>query len=227
MAGKGSRFIEAGYTKPKPLIDVMGKSMIERVLECVPDDNRVFLILKEHLTEELRRILRGKIIEVDKLTEGAVCTVLLAEHLITDEELIILNCDQILNFDYDKFINYARTLDGCIMTFQSTEPSHSYSRVVDGRVVEVAEKKVISDKATAGLYYFRKGSDFVKAAHEMIKKNIRVNNEFYICPVYQELIDKGKNIGVWELNDENCSMLGTPEELQEYINSLAYLISLN
>ena len=162
MAGRGKRFIKAGYKMPKPLIDVCGKPMIERVLECLPYSNYVFIALKEQLDKGLRKSLKGQIVEINKVTEGAACTVLLAEHLITDYELIIINCDQILNFNFDEFIKYARKFDGCIITFKSTDPSHSYSRVVKGKVVEVAEKKVISNNKKIGLDYMIHASSLLR-----------------------------------------------------------------
>jgi len=214
MAGQGKRFIEAGYTLPKPLIDVCGKPMIRWAINSLPAKaNYIFIVLKEQI-EQLKPYLKGKILAIDKVTEGAACTVLLVERFITNDELIISNCDQYLNFGWNKFITYARKYDGCLITFNSTNPHHSYARVVENRVVQVAEKIVISDHASVGLYYFKHGKDFVWAAKEMIKKNIRTNNEFYICPVYQQLIERGDNIGVWEIDVKNKHMLGTPEELK-------------
>ena len=181
MAGRGKRFAEAGYTLPKPLIDICGRSMIQwAVSSFTPDASYIFLVLKEQ-AKALKKLLMGKIIEVDKITEGAACTVLLAEDLIdNNEELLLSTCDIFLQFAWDDFINSARKYDGCLITFNSTNPHHSYAKVVKDRVVQVAEKIVISDHGSAGVYYFKHGKDFVWAAKEMIRKNIRTNNEFYI-----------------------------------------------
>ena len=220
MAGRGQRFKDAGYKEPKPLIDVCGQPMIQRVLSSLDSKaNYIFIVLKENI-DQLKPYLKGKIIEVSETTEGAACTALLAEKLITDDELIIANGDQYLNFDWNEFISNARKYDGCIMTFNSTNPHHSYAKAINGRVVEVAEKVVISDRASVGIYYFKHGKEFIWAAKEMISKNIRTNNEFYICPVYQQLIERGDNIGIWEIDVKDKHMLGTPGELNIFIDKV-------
>ena len=185
MAGAGSRFQEEGYKLPKPLIDVCGKPMIERVINSLNsknlDINFIFLALKEHLDMGLADYIDGKgdVVVVDKLTEGAACTVLLAEHLIDNEDsLVIANCDQYLQWDFADYIKFSKSFDGCLVTFNSTNPHHSYVRCRKGIVTDVAEKIVISDKASAGIYYFKRGSDYIKSSHRMIEKNIRTNNEF-------------------------------------------------
>jgi NDP-sugar pyrophosphorylase family protein len=220
MAGKGQRFIDAGYEKPKPLVDVCGIPMIELVLKSVDFDGKyIFITLMEHMGKGLKQVLERTehdaiYYAIKNLTEGAVCTVLLTKREIdNDDELLIANCDQYLDFDPDNFLTEARKADGCIMTFNSTNPHHSYAKVKDGKVIETAEKKVISDHASAGLYYFKHGLDFVKAAEEMIKKNIRTNNEFYIAPVFNELIRDGKIITHYEIDVKDKHMLGTPDEL--------------
>jgi dTDP-glucose pyrophosphorylase len=219
MAGKGLSFKKAGYKMPKPLIKIKGKPMIEWALSSFPKNNLVFIVLKEQ-SKQLKPHLKGQVIEVDTVTQGAACTVLLAEKLITNEELIVANCDQYLKFNWSKFITHARKYDGCLLTFNATNPHHSYARVVNNRVVQVAEKKVISDHASGGVYYFKHGTDFVKATKEMIRKNIRTNNEFYICPVYQELINKGKKIGYFEIDNKNKFMIGNPDELNIFIDKI-------
>jgi NDP-sugar pyrophosphorylase family protein len=227
MAGQGSRFSKVGYKLPKPLIDVCGKPMIQRVIDSLSDNktdiNFIFVAQKEHLDLGLREYLgeKGKIITIDTMTEGAACTVLLAEEIInTDEELIIANCDQFLQWDMNSFITYSEQFDGCLATFNSTNPHHSYAKVKDGLVKEVAEKIVISDKASAGIYYFKKGSDYVSGAKQMIDKNIRTNDEFYICPVYNELIEENKKISIYTIDVDKKHMLGTPEELQIFLDKV-------
>jgi len=226
MAGVGSRFIDQGYKVPKPLIDVCGQPMVQRVIESLKSDkvdiNFIFIALQEHLEEGLEEYLKdqGDIVVVENMTEGAACTVLLAEKLINnDHELVIANCDQYLQWDFSSFITHSRSFDGCLVTFNSTNPHHSYVRFVKGEVTEVAEKIVISDKASAGIYYFRKGSDYVSGANQMIKKNIRTNNEFYISPVYNELLSDGK-FSIFEIDVRNKHMLGTPEELRIFFDKI-------
>tara|TARA_A100001011_G_scaffold400695_1_gene517676 strand:+ start:5288 stop:5995 length:708 start_codon:yes stop_codon:yes gene_type:complete len=227
MAGEGSRFKKEGYTFPKPLIDVNGKPMIQCVIENLDfDAHYVFLVRKSHIEkyniEELLSVAtNGKydIVVVDELTEGAACTALLAENLIdNDEELLIANSDQIIEYSKYNFNTFRRftKFDGIVFCFNAIHPKWSFVKTNSrGIATEFAEKKPISNIATCGIYYYRKGSDFVSCAKSMIEKNIRVNNEFYICPVYNELIADGKLITPFFVN-EMCG-LGTPEDLRNYL----------
>lgn len=228
MAGAGSRFEKAGYTFPKPLIDVRGKPMIQWAVENLNVDARyIFIVRKDHyekynLQETLSNFCpNNTIIQVAHLTEGAACTTLLAKQFIDNEEpLIIANCDQFVEWNSDKFMYAcgASDLDGNILSFESTHPKWSYARLNDcGYVTEIAEKKPISNIATAGIYYWRRGSDYVKYAEQMISKNVRVNNEFYVAPVYNEAIEAGKKIKVF--NIKKMWGLGTPEDLTHFLEN--------
>lgn len=197
MAGAGSRFESAGYTFPKPLIDVEGQPMIHKVVNNLNIQGRyIFLVQKAHyekysLDTLLNLIAPGcEIIQLEGLTEGAACTVLTARDLIdSDEPLIIANADQYIEWNaFETISEFSNDgIDGGILTFNSVHPKHSFAKT-DGQgfVTEVAEKKPISTNATVGIYHWKKGSDFVKYADQMIKKNIRTNNEFYVCPVYNK-----------------------------------------
>jgi dTDP-glucose pyrophosphorylase len=228
MAGNGSRFKTAGYLKPKPFIDVAGKIMIERVVENLGIEHEyIFLTRAEHFAgneKDLASLMikiggRGKVLMVDSLTEGACCTALLAKDLInTDDELLIANADQVIDYQKENF-DYIRKLtsvDGIILSFNASDPKWSFIKLgQDGYASQIAEKKPISDIATCGIYWYRKGSNFVKYAEEMITRNIRVNKEFYIAPVYNQMIkDKGKIIPFFV---DHMHGLGTPEDLKEYI----------
>lgn len=231
MAGRGSRFQEAGYTFPKPLIDVNGKTMIEVVVNNLRptfDHRFIFVCQKEHCDKyDLYHILQNatknkfEIVQIDGVTQGAACTVLSAiKHINSDDDLLIANSDQVIDINIDDFIGNARVgqKDGLIMVFPASHPKWSYARVDSaGKVVEVAEKKLISDKATTGLYCFKHGKDFVSGAQSMIEKNIRTNNEFYVCPVYNELILADKNIYIYEIPADKMHGLGTPEDLESYL----------
>ncbi len=231
MAGKGSRFQEAGYTFPKPLIDVNSKTMIEVVIDNLRptcEHKYIFICQKEHYDKyDLYHILQNasknkfEIVQIDGITEGAACTVLTAAQFInSDEDIIIANSDQFIDVRIEDFVQIGRreAVDGLIMTFKASHPKWSYARVDgSGKVLEVAEKKLISDKATVGIYYFKKGLDFVKGAQSMIEKNIRTNNEFYVCPVYNELILADKNINVYDIPVENMHGMGTPEDLKSFL----------
>lgn len=229
MAGEGSRFTKEGYTFPKPLIDVCGKPMIQKVVENLNFDAEfIFLVRKEHLIKykgletTLYQITDGRmnIVEVNKLTDGAACTALLAKKYIDgDDDLLIANSDQIIEYSKDNF-NYLKTftnLDGIVFCFNAVHPKWSFVKINSkGLVVEVAEKNPISNIATCGIYWYRKGSDFVKCAESMIYKNIRVNNEFYIAPVYNEFIELNKRLIPFYVHDMHG--IGTPEDLQNYLN---------
>ncbi len=226
MAGAGSRFEQAGYTFPKPLIDVNGKPMIQRVVENINiDATHIFIVQESHykkysLQHTLNLISPGcKIVQVDGVTEGAACTTLLAkEYINNDEPLILANSDQYVDWDSSQYMYSCITddLDGSILTFNSTHPKWSYAKTNDqGFVTEVAEKKPISENATVGIYFWKKGKDYVECAESMINKNIRVNNEFYVCPVYNEAILKNAKIKTFHI--EKMWGLGTPEDLDTFL----------
>jgi beta-phosphoglucomutase-like phosphatase (HAD superfamily)/dTDP-glucose pyrophosphorylase len=228
MAGAGSRFVAAGYTFPKPLIEVRGKTMIQTVVDNLNmDANYIFIVQKEHyekynLQSLLRAIKPGcKIVQVDGMTEGAACTTLLAKDLIDNNSpLIMANSDQFIEWNSNEvmYAFNADQIDGGILTFKATHPKWSYAKLDDnGFVFEVAEKRVISDNATVGVYFWKQGSDYVKYAEQMIAKNIRVNNEFYVCPVFNEAIADGKKIRVKEIS--KMWGIGTPEDLNNFLSN--------
>ena len=250
LAGKGSRFEQAGYSFPKPLIDVNGEAMIMRVVENLhptvewQDIKFHFIVQKEHMEKyDLMNVLKQAanpyeftITEISGQTEGAACTVLMAsQHFNNDDPLMFANSDQIIDSDamslwFGYILGLAERssdqeqVDGAIMLFEANHPKWSYARTAKSngelRVFEVAEKKMISNAATTGIYWFKKGKDFVEAASEMIRKDIRTNNEFYVCPVYNELILADKVIAGLEIDPNAMHGIGTPEDLQSY---LAYL----
>ena len=226
MAGAGSRFAKAGYTFPKPLIEVKGKPMIQLVVENLNIDARhIFVVQKEHyenynLKHLLNLISPGcKIVQVDGMTEGAACTTLLAKEFIdNDEPLIFANSDQYLDWDSNEFMYSmeADGIDGGMLTFTATHPKWSFAKTnEDGLVTEVAEKKPISDIATAGIYYWKHGKDYVKYAEQMIENDVRFNNEFYVCPVFNEAIKDGKKIKTFHF--DGMWGIGTPEDLRTFL----------
>ena len=227
MAGAGSRFKEAGYIFPKPLIEIDNKPMIQWVIESLNlEGNFIFIVQKEHQEKyninSVLKILKPncKIIELDHITEGAACTTLLAKNFINNNDpLIIANSDQYIKWDSIKSMyNYnQKKIDGSILTFEAIHPKWSYAKVDENNyVTEVAEKKPISNCATVGVYYWKKGSDYVKYAEQMIAKDIRTNNEFYVCPVFNEAIQDCKKVSTF--NIDKMWGLGTPEDLRHYID---------
>jgi HAD superfamily hydrolase (TIGR01509 family) len=226
MAGAGSRFEKAGYTFPKPLIEVKGNPMIQVVIENLNiKANYIYVVQKEHrekynLDTLLNLITPNcKIVEVDGVTEGAACTALLAkEYINNNQPLFFANSDQFVEWDSNEFMYKMNetNCDGGIVTFKATHPKWSFAKVdKEGFVTEVAEKNPISNIATVGFYWWKQGSDFVKFAEEMIKNNIRVNNEFYVCPVFNQAIKAGKQIRTF--NIDKMWGLGTPEDLTRYL----------
>lgn len=230
MAGAGSRFVQAGYTFPKPLIDVKGKPMIQVVTEMLNiEANFIYVVQKEHrekynLDTFLNLITPGcKIIETEGITEGAACTALLAkEYINTNSPLLFANSDQHIVWDSNEFFYKMNEtdVDGGILCFKGTHPKWSFAKVDENnKVIEVAEKNPISDNATVGMYYWKQGSDFIKYAEQMIEKDIRVNNEFYVCPVYNEAIQDNKHISCFMIEKDDMWGLGTPEELKYYLEN--------
>lgn len=235
MAGEGTRFKERGYSFPKPLIEVNNKAMIQVVVEnATPrsDHRFTFICRREHFEKYTLKYLlnliapRCNMITLDQPTEGAACTVLLASKYFNNEdELLIANSDQYIETSIDKFLEDARkrSLDGSILTFKSSHPKWSFAKLdEENLVMEVAEKKVISSHATVGIYYYRQGGLFFEAASQMMRKNVRVNNEFYVCPVYNEMILAGKRIGIFEIESHQMHGLGTPEDLEKFEKSDAF-----
>lgn len=228
MAGAGSRFEKVGYTFPKPLIEVDGKPMIQVVVDNINiDANYIYIVQKSHREkynlDTLLNLLTPdcKIMEVDGVTEGAACTALIAKEIINnDQPLFFANSDQFIEWNSNEFMYKMQETDseGGIVTFKATHPKWSFVKLDDnGFVTEVAEKNPISDIATVGFYYWKKGSDFVKYAEEMIDNNIRVNNEFYVCPVFNQAIKDCKKIRTF--NIDKMWGLGTPEDLDYFIKN--------
>jgi HAD superfamily hydrolase (TIGR01509 family) len=226
MAGAGSRFQQMGFTFPKPLIDVKGKPMIQMVVENLNiDANFIFIVQKNHReTYNLDTLLNliapnCKVVEVDGITEGAACTALLAKEFIdNDNPLFFANSDQFVEWDSNEFFYKMNETDadGGIVTFKATHPKWSFVKVDEnGLVNEVAEKNPISNTATVGFYYWKHGTDFVRYAEEMIDKNITVNNEFYVCPVFNQAIEAGKKIRTFDI--PKMWGVGTPEDLNYYL----------
>jgi HAD superfamily hydrolase (TIGR01509 family) len=228
MAGAGSRFAQQGYTFPKPLIEVNGKPMIQVVVENLNiDAHYIFIVQQEHyekynLKYLLNLIAPGcDIVQVNGVTEGAACSTLLAKDYINnDRPLVMANSDQYVEWNSNECM-YAFTadeIDGGIVTFEASHPKWSYAKLgADGFVSEVAEKKPISNEATVGIYYWKRGCDYVKYAEDMIAKDIRVNNEFYVCPVFNQAIEDGKKIKVKRVT--KMWGIGTPEDLDNFLKN--------
>lgn len=232
MAGKGSRFKTEGFPMPKPLIPVKNKPMIQLVIDNLKPRRPhrfIFICLEEHLADHnLENLLKtwapgALVIPLKEVTEGAACTVLLAEKFINNSTpLMIANCDQWVDIDINHYLAESDkpNLDGLIMTMKANDPKWSFVRFnPSGKIDGVLEKQVVSDEATVGIYNFKRGSDYVSAAKSMIAKNKRVNGEFYVAPVYNELIETGAKLGIYNVGSELNGMygLGIPSDLKKFL----------
>lgn len=228
MGGEAKKFAERGYTFPKPLVEIAGKPMVEIVVHNIaPSEPHhfIFICRQDHLQQfALAEVLRliapdNQTVVLAKPTAGALCSVLLAtEHLNNEDELLIVNADQYVDVSIDDFLAAARLggWDGYIMTFPSTHPKWSYVKLEGEQVVTVAEKRPISRDATVGIYYFRRSRDFLAGAERMLLRSATVAGEFYVCPVYNELVLMGKRISAHPIAREQMYSLGTPEDVEAF-----------
>ena len=230
MAGSGNRFVKEGYTVPKPLIEFLGKPMIQHAVESLGAKGQYIFVTRKYENEEqskelkktLEKVVNDPIIlEVDYLTQGPACTCLLAkEHINNSEPLIITNCDQILEWKSKDFFNFLADTecDGIVVTYDETTEKNSYIKLDEnGYGVELAEKKVISPYSLNGVHYWKEGQHFVNSAEQMIEKNIRTNNEFYISTSYNEMIKNKMKVGIYHINKSQHHPTGTPEDLKKYL----------
>jgi HAD superfamily hydrolase (TIGR01509 family) len=233
MAGLGSRFEKAGYTFPKPLIEVCGKPMIQVVTENLGIKAEfTFVVQRSHFSKyNLHTMLNlispnCNIVAIDEVTDGAACTVLKAKEFFNNERpLLIANSDQFLEWDPSDFYYTATnaTLDGLMVTFKATHPKWSFAKFDNtAHITEVAEKNPISDNATAGIYYWRRGSDFFRHATNMIDANDRINGEFYVAPVHNYGIKAGLKFRPYII--EKLWGLGTPEDLNAFLENYKGII---
>jgi choline kinase len=232
MAGLGIRFATQGFALPKPLIDVNGEPMIIRAVKSLGFDllslkcNWYFIIAKNNFTDLIKNTIRetikeAKFIEIDYLTEGPASTALLIKDKINnDDELIIANCDQVMEWNCDTFLVNARLYDGCIVTYHTDTEKNSYAKLDEkGFVTKIREKEVISNVSLNGIHYWKKGKYFVDSAEEMIENQDRApNGEFYIGPTYNYMIGKGHKVGIYHIPNSQHHPVGVPSDLESYLN---------
>lgn len=225
MAGLGSRFPREKYL-PKPLIDVNGKPMIVRAIESLDINAQYhFLIRRDEFTSIIETVIEKTVanprfIAVDQTTEGPACSVLLFREFIdNDQELIVANCDQIMEWSSELFFHNVRLYDGAVVTYYSDTDKNSYAKIdKKGYVVEMREKEVISNISLNGIHYWKKGSHFVNSALDMIAANDRApNGEFYIAPSYNHMIKKGLKVGIHHIPNEQHHPVGVPVDLEKFL----------
>jgi dTDP-glucose pyrophosphorylase len=229
MAGPSDSFRDAGYLFPKPLIEIAGKPLVQYVIEhlssLVGEADRMIVMVRQdenakyHIGAVVKLLASTvEVLEVRGETAGAACTALLGVDAISDEEpLIIVNGDQLIEADLASVVHQfqARSLDGGIVVFQDVHPRWSFVKCgEDGLVIEAAEKRPISNLATAGFYYFKSGREFVEAAQAMILKNAAVNGLFYVCPAYNELILRNCKIGTHQIEKSQYVSFATPQGVE-------------
>jgi len=226
VAGMAQRFLDENYVMPKPLITVNHRHMIDWALDSIEIDNcnLIFVVRDDHIYQfKIDEVLAEKfgddiqVVVTDGLTDGAASTCLLAKSYINNDlPLVIYTPDVYFGYKWDPM---SVESDGHLLTFKSNSSAHSYAALDDsGFVKKTAEKKVISENAAVGVYYFKTGSSFVSAAEEMINNNDRYKEEFYICPVYNYLIDKGHQITISPV--EKMHVLGTPSDLEFFVSNV-------
>ena len=226
MAGLGSRFPKDKYYLPKPLIDVNGKPMITRAIESLNMDGQYHFVLRNDeflkITKDVisKTVDNPRFIEVNQLTDGPACSVLLFREFIdNDEELITANCDQIMEWDSKLFFHNVRLWDGAVVTYYSDTDKNSYVKLDKrGRAVQFAEKEIISNISLNGIHYWKKGRYFVDSAGDMIEANDRApNGEFYISVSYNYMINKGLGVGIYHIPIEQHHAVGVPIDLERFL----------
>ncbi|MDC3315682.1 glycosyltransferase family 2 protein [Candidatus Thioglobus sp.] len=231
LAGSSEIFKDKGQKYPKPLVEIQGRVVIDRVVENLKplmgcSDKVVFLIRKDddqkfHLSDVINLLVpKSRVLLVNGETSGAACTALLSvEHVDNMKPLLLVNGDQIIDADYLSFLKVfsKKGVDGGTVVFQSVHPRWSYVRIDDnGQVTESAEKKPISNNATAGFYYYKKANLFFKYAERMIMKDAHINGKFFVCPVFNEMILDQKVIKTKKIKPEQYHSLMTPELIKDY-----------
>ena len=231
MAGLGQRFKSEGFDEPKPLIKIEGKTLIRHSVSTLGIRGKYIFITRKFdnpkynklLSEEFSKLgVEYEEIILDNTTSGAVETCLAAVNIIDKEdELIITNCDQDLSWDANSFMNSARMSDGCVVTHSSSDIKNSFCKLVDGKVVDLAEKKAISDIALVGIHYWKKAKDFIDSAHSLMRDFTRKNKpECYISETYNYLISSGSDISNYHLEPNQYSSLGTPADVKKYLGKI-------
>jgi len=225
MAGEGSRFPKDKYL-PKPLIDINGTPMIIRAIRSLGIEGQYnFIIRKNEYMDSVKETISNEVtnpnfIEIDKTTEGPACSALLFKDIINnDDELVIANCDQIMEWNTDLFFHNVRLYDGAVVTYHSDTDKNSYVRLdKKGQAIQFAEKEVISNISLNGIHYWKKGRYFVDSAEKMIAADDRApNGEFYISLSYNHMIEVGLNVGIYHIPNQQHHAVGVPIDLEKFI----------
>jgi NDP-sugar pyrophosphorylase family protein len=233
MAGRGSRFAKEGYTDPKPLINILGRRMIEVVINNLKPrvpHRFIFICQQQHINDyNLKALLESAspgcaIIGIDGITDGAARTVMYAEELIDNADpLMIANSDQWVDIDINAYLSTleAADADGLIMTMTANDSKWSYVEYNHRKeIIGVKEKEVVSDEATVGIYNFKHGADFCRLANLMFERGDKTNNEYYVAPIYTYLAAEMKKLAIYNVGTEADGMygLGIPKDLELFLS---------
>ena len=234
MAGEGSRFRDAGWTTPKPLIELDGKPLFIRAIESVKVDGAPmkysFIVRQEHIDKYgidkgIKEIIpEAMVYSVAKTTRGAVETCLKAETGISDDDaVVVMDCD--LELRSKKYTDLIKSVlqitgdvakGGALVSFESDLPKYSYAELGDnGFVKRTAEKEVISNHALCGAYFFSSGKEFKQAAHRLLNEPVMLKPEFYVSLLYNYLLKDGSPVELASM--EMYRSYGTPEELMQWM----------
>lgn len=229
LAGSSEIFQKAGYLYPKPLIEIKGIPMIQRVIDSTKTINthyKIIFIIKEedatkfHLDNTLKLLEpECEIIKIKNITKGGLCSVLMAiDKIEKKDSLLILNSDQIIEEDFFKISNYwiENDSDVGVVTFTSVHPRWSYVLTNGKEIIQTAEKNPISNKAIAGYYYFKSAELFFDYAFNTILNDVQIDGLFYVSPVINEYVLKNKNVNFYEIDNSKYHSFYSPKLISEF-----------
>jgi dTDP-glucose pyrophosphorylase len=227
LSGEGKRFKDAGFDTPKPLILANKKTLIEHAINTIGIDGQFIFITKKYKNNEYNKKITDILkslkpdcieIKVDKKQRGAADAILYAKDFINNKnQLITINCDQIMNWKPDKFIDFIENKkpDASVVVFKSQDPKHSYAEIVEGKIVKIVEKSVISNTALVGIHYWKNGSSFIESAENLLNKDL--SDEIYVSQTFNYLISNNVKVLPYEIEENEYINLGTPNDLEIYL----------
>lgn len=223
MAGRGSRFNKEGFDLPKPLLEIYGMPFFywatKSISKFIDLSSIDFVVLQEHIEKfSIDKVIKKffpetRIVGLQEVTEGAVITSMKGIEEINDDFPIIFNdCDHLFKSkEFNNFcnLNFDSTIDGILLTFKANEPKYSFvEKDIDGNIIRTVEKKVVSDEAICGCYYFKNKEIFLKSAEKYL---INCNyNEYFMSGVYNVMIQDNKNVK--SIKTDFHIPFGVPEE---------------
>jgi dTDP-glucose pyrophosphorylase len=228
LAGNNKFEHDSEYIYPKPLLEIRGKTILEHVIdnfaEIEKEKHYIFVLTSQdckqyNLDSTIRLLVKNcEIIKLDNITEGTLCTALMAIDCINNSTpLIISNADQIFQESLADLIVHFENYDAGVPVFESVHPRWSYVRVnKNNEIIQTAEKKPISKNAIAGLFYFKHGKEFIESAMDVIKKDTRREDKFYISSTLNEMVLKNKKILAHKIDKNKYYSFYTPQKIKDF-----------